>query len=114
MWNIQKYQPSKTVPDNLYGERVAVNDNDTTNLGYLDWKDLFTDSALQRLIEKGLLNNTDYQSAQLRVEEAEATLLSAKLAFYHPLPLHRKVQSAVLIRPKRLRHIVCLLLPVGK
>ena len=26
-------------------------------------------------------NNTDYQSAQLRVEEAEATLLSAKLAF---------------------------------
>ncbi len=36
---------------------------------------------LQALIGQGLQNNTDYQSAQLRVEEAEATLLSAKLAF---------------------------------
>ena len=35
----------------------------------------------QALIGQGLQNNTDYQSAQLRVEEAEATLLSAKLAF---------------------------------
>ena len=77
----KKYQPTTTVPDNLYGEGVSVNNNDTTNLGGLYWKDLFTDSTLQRLIEKGLQNNTDYQSAQLRVEEAEATLLSAKLAF---------------------------------
>lgn len=75
-----KYQPATTVPDNLYGEEVIVNNN-TTNLGCVDWKDLFTDPALQVLIEKGLRNNTDYQSAQLRVEEAEATLLSAKLAF---------------------------------
>ena len=33
------------------------------------------------MIEQGLANNTDYRSAQLRVEEAEATLLSAKLSF---------------------------------
>ncbi len=46
-----------------------------------DWHELFTDPHLQALIEQGLQNNTDYQSAQLRVEEAEATLLSAKLAF---------------------------------
>lgn len=49
----------------------------------MDWHghELFTDPHLQALIGQGLQNNTDYQSAQLRVEEAEATLLSAKLAF---------------------------------
>lgn len=36
---------------------------------------------MQNLIEEGLANNTDYKSAQLRIEEAEATLLAAKLAY---------------------------------
>lgn len=74
-----KYKPATEVPDNLYGEEVAT--EDSTNLGGMDWRETFTDPALQALIEQGLENNTDYQSAQLRVEEAEATLLSAKLAF---------------------------------
>ena len=47
----------------------------------MDWRELFTDPYLQSLIEVGLQTNTDYQSAQLRVEEAQATLMSAKLAF---------------------------------
>ena len=36
---------------------------------------------MQELIEKGLQQNTDVQTAKLRVEEAKASLLSAKLAF---------------------------------
>ena len=36
---------------------------------------------MQELIEKGLAQNTDVQTASLRVEEAKASLLSAKLAF---------------------------------
>lgn len=36
---------------------------------------------MQELIEKGLAQNTDVQTAGLRVEEAKASLLSAKLAF---------------------------------
>lgn len=36
---------------------------------------------MQELIEKGLQQNTDVQTAGLRVEEAKASLLSAKLAF---------------------------------
>lgn len=36
---------------------------------------------MQKLIEKGLQQNTDVQTAKLRVEEAKASLLSAKLAF---------------------------------
>ena len=74
-----KYQPETTAPDNLYGEGTAV--VDTANLGNVDWRELFTDPRLQELIEQGLQSNTDYLSAQLRVEEAKATLLSAKLAF---------------------------------
>lgn len=46
-----------------------------------NWRDFFTDPCLQELIEKGLQQNTDVQTAKLRVEEAKASLLSAKLAF---------------------------------
>lgn len=80
-------------PDGLYGEEMAAfteslagslaatEDSLDLGLGGMDWHELFTDPHLQALIGQGLQNNTDYQSAQLRVEEAEATLLSAKLAF---------------------------------
>ncbi|MBP3518451.1 MAG: efflux transporter outer membrane subunit [Parabacteroides sp.] len=74
-----KYQPAETTPDNLYGEEVAV--DDTTNFGNVNWRELFTDPQLQVLIEQGLQNNTDLRSAQLKIEEAEAALMSAKLAF---------------------------------
>lgn len=74
-----KYQPAETTPDNLYGEEVAV--DDTTNFGNVNWRELFTDPQLQALIEQGLQNNTDLRSAQLQIEEAEAALMSAKLAF---------------------------------
>lgn len=81
-----KYKPATEVPDNLYGTEVTDGlegslAEDSLGLGGLDWRELFTDPQLQALIEQGLQNNTDYQSAQLRVEEAEATLLSARLAF---------------------------------
>ena len=74
-----KYQPAETTPDNLYGEEVAV--DDTTNFGNVNWRELFTDPQLQALIEQGVQNNTDLRSAQLQIEEAEAALMSAKLAF---------------------------------
>lgn len=74
-----KYKPAESVPDNLYGETFIA--EDTTSLGNTDWHELFTDPLLQAYIEQGLQNNADYLSAQLRIEEAEATLLSSKLAF---------------------------------
>lgn len=77
-----KYKPATEVPDNLYGEEMtAAADSTETGLGGLDWRTLFADPHLQALIEQGLQANTDYLTAQLRVEESEATLLSAKLAF---------------------------------
>ena len=67
-----KYKPATSVPDDLYGGEVVT--EDTAGLGN-------TDPHLQSLIETGLRTNTDYQSAQLCVEEAQAVLMSAKLAF---------------------------------
>ena len=73
------YHQAEEVPEQLYGEEVPV--NETVSVAELSWKELFTDLVLQALIEQGLQNNTDLQSARLRVEQAEAALLSAKLAY---------------------------------
>lgn len=75
-----RYTSVTDVPEDLYGNQVEVTDT-IHNFGNMDWRNLFTDPYLQSLIQQGLEHNTDYRAAQLRVEEAEATLLSAKLAF---------------------------------
>ena len=63
---------------NLCGENRTTQDS----LGNLPaWKDVFTDSLLQQLIEKGLMVNTDLQVARLNIEQAEAKLLASKLAY---------------------------------
>lgn len=63
-----KYKPATEVPINLYGEEVVVTDT-LDNMGNLSWREVFTDPQLQILIEKGLQNNTDLQSAQWRVRK---------------------------------------------
>ena len=73
------YHQQETLSDNLFGEEFSI-DTTRVSLGELSWKSLFADEQLQTLIEKGLQNNTDLQSARLRVKQAEATMLSAKLA----------------------------------
>ena len=60
-----KYKPASEVSADLYGSEATAQ-TDTVSLGDMSWREA---------------NNTDYRSAQLRVEEAEAALLSAKLAF---------------------------------
>ena len=73
------YKPATEVPEQLFGEEVIV--EDTTSIASLSWRALFTDPDLVALIEQGLANNTDYLTAGLKVQEAEAALLSAKLAY---------------------------------
>lgn len=81
-----KYKPVTTVPDKLYGTDVTAVDTlgtagSTRSLADLSWRQLFTDPQLQTLIEQGLQNNTDLQSAHWRVEEARASLSAARLAY---------------------------------
>lgn len=54
---------------------------DTASIADLSWKELFTDSLLQELIETGIENNTDLNIARLKVQEAEALLTASKLAY---------------------------------
>lgn len=62
--------------------------SDTLNFGNLPWREVFKDTALQALIEQGLKNNIDLQTAQLRIKQAEATLLSSKLSYLPSLQLN--------------------------
>lgn len=71
-------RPDDIRTDGLYGNVEA---SDTTSLGDLSWTEVFTDPLLQTLIRTGLANNTDMQAAHLRVEQAQATLSSARLSY---------------------------------
>lgn len=79
------YKPATDVPENLYREEVA--ETDTSGIGALAWQELFTDPQLQALIEEGLENNTDLRTAHLRVQEAEAALMTSRLAYLPALSL---------------------------
>lgn len=67
--------------------RHAENTADTATIASLSWREFFTDTCLQALIEQGLQRNTDLQIAHLKVEEAEAVLMNARLSYLPALSL---------------------------
>lgn len=73
-------RPDMPVVDSLY-RQAATTSADTTSIASLSWRELFTDPKLQALIETGLQNNTDLNIARLKVTEAEATLMTSRLAY---------------------------------
>ncbi|MCH5305790.1 MAG: TolC family protein [Rikenella sp.] len=79
-----RYKPAEEVPEGLYGEEYTAAGEaaaDTACFGNLSWREVFSDPCLQALIDSALVRNTDLQAAQLKVEEAEAALLSARLSY---------------------------------
>ena len=72
-------RPELSGVDSMY--RAPAMTEDTMSLADFSWKELFTDTVLQQLIEKGIANNTDLNIARLKVREAEALLTSSKLAY---------------------------------
>lgn len=75
-----KYKPAKEVPGGLYGNDTVAT-ADTASFGHLTWRQVFTDPLLQTLIDSALVRNTDLQTARLRVKEAEASLMTARLSY---------------------------------
>lgn len=73
----------KPVTDDVTNElyKYIEATDDTTNIASLPWGELFTDSYLQTLIERGLEGNTDLNVARLSVEQADAALSAARKAF---------------------------------
>jgi NodT family efflux transporter outer membrane factor (OMF) lipoprotein len=64
--------------DSLYRRMEAT--QDTISTGSISWETMFSDPILQEWIRLGLEYNTDLNVARLKVEEAEASLLSARWA----------------------------------
>lgn len=79
----KKYEKAETVPDNLYGDASGqlVKSDTSSNLGDMSWRAFFSDPILQNLIDSALVNNTNLKQAHLQVEEMQATVKAAKLAY---------------------------------
>lgn len=75
----------KTVTDSLF--RHTQEQTDTASIAALSWREIFTDSQLQQLIDTGLKNNTDLNIARLKVKEAEALLMTSRLSYLPSISL---------------------------
>lgn len=81
-----RYHRADLPTEGLYGD---IPENvDTTTLASISWREMFTDRELQSLIEIGLERNTDLNVARLRVEAAEAALMTAKLSYLPSLEIN--------------------------
>ena len=80
-----KYERPEVNTKGLVRDTVSTTDtlavSDTTSFGNLPWREVFTDSHLQSLIETALSNNTNLLNAALNVKLVEDQLMVAKLAF---------------------------------
>lgn len=76
----KKYESKASVPDNVFGT-VAPEVGSSNNLAELSWREFFTDPILQELIDSVLSRNTDLKSARIAVEQSEASLRAARLAY---------------------------------
>ena len=88
-------RPDLSFADSLYtGIRQETQQTDSASFANLSWREVFTDSLLQRWIECGMEHNTDLRVARLRTEEAEAVLQSSRLAFLPSVSLGGQGQAS--------------------
>jgi NodT family efflux transporter outer membrane factor (OMF) lipoprotein len=66
----------------LYRDTIAT---DTASIATLPWRQLFTDTILQHLIQDGIDNNLDLKIAVARIRQAEANFRQSKAAFFPSL-----------------------------
>ena len=78
-------RPEDLRTDGLYGS--AQVGNTEQSLGAKAWREFFTDPTLQALIERGLSQNANMRQVDLQIQEAQAYLKVAKLAYIPSLSL---------------------------
>ncbi len=76
----KKYDSKATVPDDVFGTTVHPN-SINASIAEISWREFFTDPLLQQLIDSALVRNTDLNSARIAVEQSEASLKAARLAY---------------------------------
>jgi len=67
---------------------AAANAADSAGIAALPWKDLFTDPALQQLIDSAIVKNYDMQLAIKNIESARLTLSQSKLGYLPQVDLN--------------------------
>jgi NodT family efflux transporter outer membrane factor (OMF) lipoprotein len=77
---MNRYRAPEMDTTGLYREDAGG--NDTTTVATVPWTSYFTDTGLRALIEEGLRENFDLQTATLRIHEAEADLQVARAAYF--------------------------------
>ena len=76
------YEQPGLVTNGLYR---GVQPTDSLTIANLPWRQMFPDTVLQVLIERGLSNNLDLKIAVTRMQAAEANVVQSKLAFFPTL-----------------------------
>ena len=80
-----KYKPVNMVDDRVFGD-LQLGDS-AGNIANLGWREVFRDPHLQLLIDSALVNNINLQVAHEHVEQAQASLLGAKLGYLPSIQL---------------------------
>lgn len=81
----RKFPAQSEVDTRLFGKEYVS--SDTASIASMSWRELFTDTHLQQLIDSALVHNTDLRTAHLRTEQAEAVLMNARLSYLPSLGL---------------------------
>lgn len=78
------YKKYETPTDGVIGEYAEALKQpvDSSSLGNLSWREVFTDPLLQGYIDSALVNNKDLQNAKINVDIAQAQLEGAKLSYF--------------------------------
>lgn len=83
----RQYQRGMVSTDKLFGDTVVT---DSVTMASQPWRELFTESRLQKLIQEGLDNNPDLLVAIQKVVEAEAYFSQSKAALFPSLSANGK------------------------
>lgn len=74
---IQKPIVAEKVNSSLLGSEIQLSDS----IAAIDWKDVFVDPYLQRLISEAMIQNADIRIMQFSLDQAAVQLKTAKLSY---------------------------------
>lgn len=83
-------KPEMEEAEKAFGDIYAA---DSTSTGDISWTEFFSDKYLMELIDTAIANNTDLETAMLRIGQAEASLKSARLAYLPGFEISPSISS---------------------
>lgn len=97
------YQKPAVDLEGLYREHVAA---DTITIADLHWKEMFTDTLLQKLIGEGIQRNLNLQAAYSRIRQSKAYFEQSKLAFLPSLNSDASAIATGSSNPNQVKSII--------